>query len=365
MKIGIIGLPNVGKSTLFNTLTQAGAGAENYPFCTIDPNIGVVEVPDERLDYLHEMNQNKEKTPVKIEFVDIAGLVEGASEGEGLGNQFLANIREVDAIVHVVRCFEDNNISHVEGRIDPKKDIKIIDSELKMADLELIEKQIEKTEPMLKSGEKEYKEKLDLLKTIKSELQNKGNIRKLNFYEEEKKYIKDYQLLTNKPVIYLANISEEQIGKKDDIYVQQVEDYVKNKNNNKILKLCAKLEEDLAELNEDDKKMFLEELGLEETGLKRMIKSSYNLLDLITFFTLAGDKEIRATAVEKGTTAPEAAGKIHTDMEKGFIKAEVIGYQDLYEKGSLKKAKKDGLLRLEGKDYIVKDGDICYFKFNV
>ncbi|MFW6007190.1 MAG: redox-regulated ATPase YchF [Bacillota bacterium] len=364
MKIGIIGLPNVGKSTFFNALTQAGASAENYPFCTIDPNIGVVEVPDKRLDILHQLNQDKEKTPVTIEFVDIAGLVEGASEGEGLGNQFLSHIREVDAILHVVRCFQDENIAHVDGTIDPLRDIEIINTELKLADLEIINKQIEKTERMLKSGEKKYKEKLGSLSKISDTLKSDKNVRELNLNETEIELIKEYQLLTAKPIIYLANIAESDIEKKDNKYIQKIKSKAE-KEKAGVLPISAKIESDIAELDEEDANMFLGEMGLDESGLDRVIQESYKLLNLITFFTVAGEKEVRATAVEKGSTAPEAAGKIHSDMERGFIKAEVVNFEDFKKYNSLNEAREHGLLRQEGKEYIIKDGDICYFKFNV
>ena len=364
MKIGIVGLPNVGKSTLFNALTQAGAGAENYPFCTIDPNIGVVKVPDQRLDKLHNMYQEKTKTPVTIEFVDIAGLVEGASKGEGLGNKFLSHIREVDAILHVVRCFEDKDISHVEGEIDPIRDIEVINTELMLADLDIIEEQIEKTERMLKSGEKKYKEKLNILQKIGKALQEGKNIRQLELDKPGFQLIKEYQLLTAKPIIYLANIDETDIGTDDNKYVSRIKNYAEDDKAN-VIKISSRIEADIAELDEEDAEMFLQDLGLEESGLKRVIKAGYNLLDLITFFTIAGGNEVRATAVKRGSSAPEAAGKIHSDMEQGFIKAEVVSFQDLYETGSINKAGEKGLVRLEGKDYIIQDGDVCYFKFNI
>ncbi len=365
MKIGIIGLPNVGKSTIFNALTRARAAAENYPFCTIDPNIGVVKVPDERLDGLHEMSPEKDKTPVMIKFIDIAGLVEGASRGEGLGNQFLSQIREVDAVAHVVRCFENSNISHIEDIINPIRDIHIINNELIMSDIELLQKQLDKTERMLKSGEKKYKVKKEIIEKLLKELNNKQQLRKINLNEKEEKIVKEYQLLTAKPLIYLANIDEKDIGKQNNQMVKKVRGYAK-KEEAEVLVISAKLEADIAEFeDQEEAAIFLQDAGLDESGLDKLIKSCYKLLDLITFFTIAGDQEVRASTLKKGKTAPEAAGKIHTDMEKGFIKAEIIGFQELMKSGSIPKAREKGLLRLEGKDYIIKDGDICFFKFNV
>lgn len=364
MKLGIIGLPNVGKSTLFNALTRAGASAENYPFCTVDPNIGVVEVPDWRLDKLQKMNPEKEKTPVTIEFIDIAGLVEGASKGEGLGNQFLAQIREVEALVHVVRCFSNSQISHVRESLDPIRDIEIINMELIMADLEVLEKQLQKNERMLKSGEKKYQKKQVILEKFKNHLEKGNNLRELNLNKEEKKFVDEYQLLTAKPVIYLANIAEDDIGRENNPLTTELKEYVQ-KEDAEILEISARLEADLAELDPEEAQLFLQEMELDETGLNRVIKAGYELLNLITFFTIAGEKEVRASTVTRGSTAPRAAGQIHSDMEKGFIKAEVISFSDLVSAGSISEARKQGLVRLEGKDYIVQDGDICFFRFNV
>ena len=364
VQIGIIGLPNVGKSTIFNALTNDEAGAENYPFCTIDPNIGVVEVPDKRLDILYNMFQPKKKTPTIIEFVDIAGLVKGASKGEGLGNQFLANIREVDAIAHVVRCFKDKDIAHVDGELDPIRDIEVIDTELIMSDLSTLKKRRKKTERMLKTGEKKYKEELEVIDNLIEHLEEGKNIRELKIDRDINKLIKELNLLTAKPIIYIANIDEADINNKSSDLLNQVKNYARDKNI-KVVPISASIEEDLSGLAKEEKEYFLKELDLKESGLKRIIKASYNLLNLITFFTTTGDKEVRATTVECGTKAPSAAGKIHSDMEKGFIKAEVISFNKLYEVGSFSKARDKGLLRLEGKDYKLKDGDVCYFHFNV
>ena len=366
MKLGIVGLPNVGKSTLFNSLTKAGAESANYPFCTIDPNVGVVTVPDERLNVLGEMYHTKKIIPAAIEFVDIAGLVKGASKGEGLGNQFLANIREVDAIVHVVRCFENSNIVHVDGSINPLRDIETINLELIFSDLEILERRISKVSKVARNDKSAAKE-LALLNKIKAHLED-GKLTK-TFEEaddeEEQAWLESYNLLTYKPVIYAANVSEDDLA--DDAAnnegVQAVREYAKGEQS-EVFVVCAEIEAEISELDDDEKKMFLEDLGLEESGLEKLIKASYKLLGLISYLT-AGEPEVRAWTITEGTKAPQAAGKIHSDFERGFIRAEVVSYDDLIACGSHTAAKEKGLIRLEGKDYVVKDGDIMLFRFNV
>ncbi len=366
MKLGIVGLPNVGKSTLFNSLTKAGAESANYPFCTIDPNVGVVTVPDERLNVLGEMYHTKKIIPAAIEFVDIAGLVKGASKGEGLGNQFLANIREVDAIVHVVRCFENSNIVHVDGSINPLRDIETINLELIFSDLEILERRISKVSKVARNDKSAAKE-LGLLNKVKAHLED-GKLAK-TFEEvddeEEQAWLESYNLLTYKPVIYAANVSEDDLA--DDAAnnegVQAVREYAKGEQS-EVFVVCAEIEAEISELDDDDKKMFLEDLGLKESGLEKLIKASYKLLGLISYLT-AGEPEVRAWTITEGTKAPQAAGKIHSDFERGFIRAEVVSYDDLIACGSHTAAKEKGLIRLEGKDYVVKDGDIMLFRFNV
>jgi GTP-binding protein YchF len=366
MKLGIVGLPNVGKSTLFNSLTKAGAEAANYPFCTIDPNVGVVTVPDERVRVLTEMYHSKKSIPAVIEFVDIAGLVKGASKGEGLGNQFLASIREVDAIVHVVRCFEDPNVVHVDGSVDPVRDIETIRLELIFSDLEILERRIAKVGRTAKMDKTAGKEAA-LLNEIKAHLEAGKNAADFPVPEDEEAaaWFAGYNLLTAKPVIYAANVTEEELA--DDgagsEHVAKVREYAKNEGNS-VFVVSAKLEEEIAELEEDEKKEFLQDLGLTESGLDKLIKASYDLLGLISFLT-TGEDETRAWTIKKGTKAPQAAGKIHTDFERGFIRAEVLSYQDLMDCGTHAAAKEKGLLRLEGKDYVVQDGDIILFRFNV
>ena len=364
MKLGIVGLPNVGKSTLFNAITKAGAESANYPFCTIEPNVGVVAVPDERLNVLGKVYNTKKIVQTAIEFYDIAGLVKGASKGEGLGNKFLGHIREVEAIVHVVRCFEDSNIVHVDGKIDPLNDIETINLELIFSDLELLDRRIQKTQKNLK-GDKSLQKELDILNKVHAFLETGKSARAMELDDDESEFVKSLDLLSFKPVIYAANVSEDEAaGAEDNDMVKQVREFAATEGSDVIV-ICARLEEEISQLDDEEKAMFLEELGIKESGLDKLVKASYRLLNLISFLT-AGEQECRAWTIINGTKAPQAAGKIHSDFEKGFIRAETIAYDKLMEcDGSLATAREKGLIRSEGKDYVVKDGDVMNFLFNV
>jgi len=361
---GIVGLPNVGKSTLFNAITQAGAEAANYPFCTIDPNVGIVEVPDHRLNKLTELVKPKKTVPTDFEFTDIAGIVKGASKGEGLGNQFLSNIRQVDAICHVVRCFEDENITHVSGKVDPISDIETINLELILADLETISKRLDRVEKLSRQKDKEAMYEFEILSKLNEAFEVERPARSVEFTEDQLKYVKGLHLLTQKPVLYVTNVSEDGIQDADqNPYVQKVRAFAE-KEEAEVVVISAKVESEIAELDGEEKQMFLEELGIPESGLDQLIRATYQLLGLATYFT-AGEQEVRAWTFKKGTKAPQAAGIIHTDFERGFIRAETVSYEDLLDAGSMTVARERGRVRLEGKEYIVKDGDVIHFRFNV